>query len=128
MVSLPSCGPFMKEEYKTDPTRDYRSLYFCRKGHRENGLRERFKTESTTFNEIDPWSFLHPSPSHHRVSKNDCLCSSLMIVLLRPADRSPAWVCWKRNEEQGAKRGLAVGGAGARLTEVSLSWDVMILR
>ena len=51
-----------------------------------------------------------------------------MIVLLRGTDRSPGWVCWKRAEEQGAKRGLAVGGGGARVTEVSLSWAVMILR
>lgn len=68
------------------------------------------------FSEIDPWSFLHSPPSRHRVSKNDGLCTSLMIVLLRGIDRSPGWVCWKRGEEQGAKRGLAVGGGGARVT------------
>ena len=102
----------MKDEYKGDPARDYKSLYSHRKGHRENGLREIFKTESSRFSEIDQCNpvFCTHLPSIIKYTKMIAIIlvqvTSLMIVLLRLTNCQVGF-CWRRG--RGARCGVGTG-------------------
>lgn len=118
----------MKDEYKADPARDYKFLYFHRKGHRENGLRERFKTESSRFSEIDQCNpvFCTHLPSIIKYTKMIAIIlvqvTSLMIVLLRLTNKLPGWFLLEEGSRGKVQSGdWQWGGGGARLTKVTLS-------
>lgn len=112
----------MKDEYKADPTRDNKSLYFRRKGHRENGLREIFKTESSRFSEIDQCNpvFCTHLPSIIKYTKMIAIIlvqvTSLMMVLLRLINKLPGWFLLEEGSRSKVQSGDWQWGGGGHQT------------